>query len=118
MKTLREMIDLIASAQPVAEDSIKDIELSHSMTVDMLYVHATIDGTDAGGARFKKIDGVWTGDIVHVYPQFRRQGIATKIYDYAEDLVGKIIPSKTLKPKGKKFWSNRDKPTESVLRRT
>jgi GNAT superfamily N-acetyltransferase len=86
-----------------------DIELSHSMSPDMLYVHATSDGTDVGGARFKKIDGAWTGDIVHVYPQFRRQGIATKIYDYAEDLVGKIIPSKTLKPKGKKFWDNRDK---------
>ena len=96
--------------QGVAEGSnAGDIELSHSMSPDMLYVHATSDGTDVGGARFKKIDGAWTGDIVHVYPQFRRQGIATKIYDYAEDLVGKIIPSKTLKPKGKKFWDNRDK---------
>ena len=96
--------------QDVAEGSnAGDIELSHSMSPDMLYVHATSDGTDVGGARFKKIDGAWTGDIVHVYPQFRRQGIATKIYDYAEDLVGKIIPSKTLKPKGKKFWDNRDK---------
>ena len=78
------------------------------MSPDMLYVHATSDGTDVGGARFKKIDGVWTGDIVHIYPQFRRQGVATKIYDYAEELVGKINPSKTLKPKGKKFWSSRD----------
>jgi GNAT superfamily N-acetyltransferase len=95
--------------QGMAEGSnAGDIELSHSMSPDMLYVHATSDGTDVGGARFKKIDGAWTGDIVHVYPQFRRQGIATKIYDYAEDLVGKIIPSKTLKPKGKKFWDNRD----------
>jgi len=98
-----------ALKQDVAEGSnAGDIELSHSMSPDMLYVHATSDGTDVGGARFKKIDGAWTGDIVHVYPQFRRQGIATKIYDYAEDLVGKIIPSKTLKPKGKKFWDNRD----------
>ena len=97
------------SNEGVAEGSnAGDIELSHSMSPDMLYVHATSDGTDVGGARFKKIDGAWTGDIVHVYPQFRRQGIATKIYDYAEDLVGKIIPSKTLKPKGKKFWDNRD----------
>ena len=85
-----------------------DIELSHSMSPDILYVHVTSDGSDVGGARFKKIDGVWTGDIVHVYPQFRRQGVATKIYDYAEELVGKINPSKTLKPKGKKFWSSRD----------
>jgi GNAT superfamily N-acetyltransferase len=103
------VFDLVKIKQDVAEGSnAGDIELSHSMSPDMLYVHATSDGTDVGGARFKKIDGAWTGDIVHVYPQFRRQGISTKIYDYAEDLVGKIIPSKTLKPKGKKFWDNRD----------
>jgi len=102
-------VALKESQQGVAEGSnAGDIKLLHSMSPDMLYVHATSDGTDVGGARFKKIDGAWTGDIVHVYPQFRRQGIATKIYDYAEDLVGKIIPSKTLKPKGKKFWDNRD----------
>ena len=97
------------SKQGVAEGfNGGDIELSHSMSPDILYVHVTSDGSDVGGARFKKIDGVWTGDIVHVYPQFRRQGVATKIYDYAEELVGKINPSKTLKPKGKKFWSSRD----------
>ena len=105
-----KMLDMgMGEQQGVAEGSNgSDIKLSHSMSPDMLYVHATSDGTDVGGARFKKIDGVWTGDIVHVYPQFRRQGVATKIYDYAEELVGKIIPSKTLKPKGKKFWSSRD----------
>ena len=101
----------------VTEDSDSDIKLSHSMSPDMLYVNASHNGSDAGGARFRNIDGVWTGDIVHVYPQFRRQGIATKMYNYAEDLVGKIIPSKTLKPKGKKFWANRVKQdvTEAPL---
>ena len=95
--------------QGVAEDSDSDIKLSHSLSPGMLYVHASKDSTDVGGARFKQIDGVWTGDIVHVYPQFRRQGFATMLYDYAEKLVGKIVPSKTLKPKGKKFWANRVK---------
>jgi GNAT superfamily N-acetyltransferase len=95
-------------ARKIDEDNIDDnIKLTHSMSPDMLYVHASHEGSDAGGARFKNIDGVWTGDIVHVYPQFRRQGIATKMYNYAEDLVGKIVPSKTLKPKGKKFWASR-----------
>jgi GNAT superfamily N-acetyltransferase len=107
-------------ARKIDEDNLDDnIKLTHTMSPDMLYVHASQDGSDAGGARFKKIDGEWTGDIVHVYPQFRRQGIATKMYNYAEDLVGKIIPSKTLKPKGKKFWASRvdrkiDESTEST----
>jgi hypothetical protein len=106
-----KMLDIgMGGQEGVAEGSNgSDIKLSHTQsTPDTLYIHASIEGSDAGGASFKRKDGVWTGDMVYVQPYCRRQGVATKMYDYAEDLVGKIIPSNNLKPKGKKFWASRD----------
>jgi hypothetical protein len=113
-KSIRDYINLIENLQreDVVEGSPEnnDVKLSHTQsTPDTLYIHASIEGSDAGGASFKRKDGVWTGDMVYVQPYCRRQGVATKMYDYAEGLVGKIIPSNNLKPKGKKFWANRVK---------
>ena len=113
-KNIVGMFDQVMGGQQgVAEGSKEnnDVKLTYSQsTPNHLYIDATIDGSEAGGAAFKKIDGVWTGDMVYVQPYCRRQGVATKMYDYAEDLVGKITPSNNLKPKGKKFWANRIKP--------
>lgn len=105
----QEFIILIVEDRESTQIKRNGIDLSPLLSNDMLYINASKDGTDLGGARFRKINGVWTGDILHVYKPFRRQGIATIIYNYAEELVGNIVPSKTLKPKGKKFWSNRTK---------
>lgn len=44
-----------------------------------------------------------------VSDRYRRQGVATKMYNWAQDLGNTVVKSSTLLPKGKKFWAARDK---------
>ena len=39
--------------------------------------------------------------------RWRRMGLATKMYDWAEELGNTVIASSTLQPDGKKFWKSR-----------
>jgi len=56
----------------------------------------------------KKLNG-WYGNDVFVDKNFRRIGIMTSIYDFAEELIGeKIIPSLSLINTMKKFWNKRN----------
>ena len=44
-----------------------------------------------------------------VSDRYRRQGVATKMYDWAQELGNTVVKSSTLLPKGKRFWAARDK---------
>lgn len=44
-----------------------------------------------------------------VSDRYRRQGIASKMYNWAQELGNTVVKSGTLLPKGKRFWAARDK---------
>lgn len=48
--------------------------------------------------------------------KWRRMGLATKMYNWAETLGNTVIASSTLSKQGKKFWRNRTSGTESPNR--
>ena len=50
--------------------------------------------------------------------RWRRMGLATKMYDWAQELGNTVIPSSTLQPDGKEFWKNRkgQEPDSSAKR--
>lgn len=53
--------------------------------------------------------GGWYGNDVFVDKRYRRIGIMSGIYDFAEELIGeKLVPSLTLSRNMKKFWDNRN----------
>jgi hypothetical protein len=55
----------------------------------------------------KKVGG-WYGNDVSVNKNFRRIGIMSSIYDFAEELIGeKLKPSFSLSRNMKMFWGNR-----------
>jgi predicted GNAT family acetyltransferase len=49
-----------------------------------------------------------------VSDRYRRQGIATKMYNWAQELGNTVVKSSTLLPKGKRFWAARDKSDATV----
>jgi hypothetical protein len=56
----------------------------------------------------KKLNG-WYGNDVSVDKNFRRFGMMTAIYDFAEELIGeKLVPSLSLSSNMKKFWNKRN----------
>jgi YesN/AraC family two-component response regulator len=56
----------------------------------------------------KKLNG-WYGNDVSVNKKFRRKGIMSAIYNFAEKLIGeKLKPSLSLSNNMKKFWKNRN----------
>lgn len=53
--------------------------------------------------------GGWYGNDSFVDKRYRRIGIMSAIYDFAEELIGeKLIPSLTLSRNMKKFWDKRN----------
>lgn len=42
-----------------------------------------------------------------VHQNFRRMGLATKMYNWAEELGNTVVASSTLSKMGKKFWKSR-----------
>ncbi len=52
----------------------------------------------------------WVAYGVNVYPEHRRRGVATAMYDYAEELLGvKLRQSTSQTDDGKAFWAHRMK---------
>lgn len=49
-----------------------------------------------------------------VHRQWRRQGLATRMYNWAQELGNTVTASDRLSDKGKGFWSNRSQTTESI----
>jgi len=50
-----------------------------------------------------------------VSDRYRRQGIASKMYNWAQELGNTVVKSGTLLPKGKKFWAAREKSVKEAL---
>ena len=48
------------------------------------------------------------GESLFVDERYRRQGIATMMYDFAKQVLGKIYPSDAQTPQGKKFWQGKE----------
>jgi hypothetical protein len=46
-------------------------------------------------------------EFIKVFDDYRRQGVATAIYNYVETLGYKVKPSHNLEPDGEEFWKNR-----------
>lgn len=89
----------------------KEIELISDYD-DGIYVITArhiVDG-EIGRATFsysKKIGG-WYGNDVSVLKKYRRIGIMTSIYDFAEELIGeKLKPSLSLSKNMKNLWYKR-----------
>lgn len=71
-----------------------------------LHVYAKINGHTIGSAQIPYEDSAFRG--LAVDDDFRRLGVATALYDYAEKLLGyKLRPSDNLEPDGEAFWKAR-----------
>jgi GNAT superfamily N-acetyltransferase len=96
--------DIITEA--IDPDEIKlDHEVRNFNGVDKLLVTAFKDWK-IGWVVFTDRDGVWQADNVYVAPEFRRQGVATLMYQYAKSLGYDIQPSKTQTSDGSQMWQS------------
>ena len=60
----------------------------------------------------KQRDGNWTADVVEVNLPFRRMGVATLMYDFAQQRVsGLVLPSGDTNADSQAFWANRPQHT-------
>ena len=69
----------------------------------------TKSGEKVGYAIFSITGKNLTADKVLVDPKFRRQGIASMMYNYAEKLGNTVVPSDVLSPDSEAFWASRNK---------
>lgn len=75
------------------------------------------DGRELGRARLAReseLDRVTAIDDIEVLPEFRRQGIATAIYDEAENIARQkwgreLVSSGDLSPDAQAFWASRNR---------
>ena len=67
----------------------------------------TKSGEKVGYAIFSITGKNLTADKVFVDPKFRRQGIASMLYDCAEKLGNTVVPSEMLSPDSEAFWTSR-----------
>lgn len=75
-------------------------------------VNAYIDGKQVGSAEFASDDPEGESDFyalsVGVKPEYRRMGVATAMYDAAEERFGEIIPSEHQTDDARAFWQSRE----------
>jgi len=75
-------------------------------------VYAFIDGKRVGHAEFASDDPEGMGGFyavsVGVNPEYRRMGVATAMYDAAEEKFGEIIPSESQTDDARAFWRSRE----------
>jgi len=125
MKTLREYIDLVTESQNnISEKVMPGIKKGGALNtwnrdgdIDLrafipgrgrFNIEAyTKEGEKIGYIIFSVNQNALTADKVFVDPQYRRQKVATKMYDFAQSLENDIIPSDSLMPDGQAFWQNR-----------
>lgn len=77
------------------------------------------DGQRIGEALFNKSDSdkVWSAETVYVEPGWRRRGVATALYDRAEQLGLQLEPSAEIDEDGALFWATRECRSEPALNR-
>jgi len=65
-------------------------------------------GREMGSVNFRNIGNEWEGDDLYVDDRFRGQGIATIMYDFAKETLGRIVPSNAQTDDGKSFWQGKE----------
>jgi GNAT superfamily N-acetyltransferase len=95
-----------------SEYTIENVSTSRGLFVSI----KTLEGTEIGRATFVRgpnyleADDSDLSDSVWVHPEYRRRGLASTMYNYAEAVSGqKIIPSEHSSGLGAKFWASRAK---------
>jgi len=71
-------------------------------------------GREIGNAHFEVIDDHLESFDTYVRPDMRHQGIATVMYDYAQELGNDLKPSGYQTGAGKKFWRARKQQPQQV----
>jgi hypothetical protein len=79
-----------------------------------LEISASIDGQEVGSVSFINFGDHLQASTAEVKPEYRRQGIARMMYDFAEELGNDLEPSHALTDPGKEFWRNRDPEADIV----
>ena len=102
--------------------SNKHVVLDYTHTRSHLTVRATevvnaVRTQRMGRAVFvKQRDGTWMADVVEVNLPFRRMGVATLMYDFAQQrLDGLVVRSNDTNADSQAFWAQR--PTQTHLQR-
>ena len=71
-------------------------------------------GREIGNAHFEVVDDHLESFDTYVRPDMRHQGIATVMYDYAQELGNDLKPSGYQTSAGKKFWRARKQQPQQV----
>lgn len=79
-----------------------------------LEISASIDGQEVGSVSFINFGDHLQASTAEVKPEYRRQGIARMMYDFAEELGNDLEPSHALTDPGKAFWRDRDPEADIV----
>jgi hypothetical protein len=79
-----------------------------------LEISASIDGQEVGSVSFINFGDHLQASTAEVKPEYRRQGIARMMYDFAEELGNDLEPSQALTDPGKEFWRKRDPEADIV----
>lgn len=88
--------------------NLQDLEFRIRHKNDIIEIYAELDGVMVGYAKFnERADKTLVAGKVTVDPDYRRQGIATAIYNYAEQQGYTVIPSETQTELGREFWKDR-----------
>ena len=117
------MSKLGAISEPLEEDVMDEIgyDDSFNYSVDRdginlrayikeagtLVIVATAGGKQLGHVEFMDFGDTIKATKVEVDERYQRQGIATLMYDFAEELGNDIEPSSALTDQGKAFWQQR-----------
>lgn len=100
------------------ESIIDKLRIDHQETTERtrrgvfpaIDIKAYIGDVFVGDLYLVQDDGNWVAYGVNVLPDYRRRGIATTLYNYAEKLLGiKLKPSSSQTDDGKAFWQARQK---------
>ena len=101
-----------------AQEFIKgNIEIRHQPTsTGGVEINAFDKNREIGFVRFSPTkSGQYKAAMVHVSPDYRRQGIGSRMYQYARDLGLDIVQSDTQTDLGQAFWSKAHESLDEEL---
>jgi GNAT superfamily N-acetyltransferase len=100
----------VAEATTVERDGIT-LDYQFGANQQKLKITASSNGRRLGSAVFQNYGPAdrpeFKGDQVEVDERYRGQGIATVMYNFARELVGKIYPSPAQTQDGERFWKGK-----------
>lgn len=105
-----ETYDQFMARSKVSEDQeeYSGITVDYRMSDDKKYFYVKAlsgDGNkELGSVDFTNVGNGWEGDHLWVDERYRGQGIATTMYDFAKEKLGKIVPSADRTDDGMAFW--------------